>query len=115
MERVYRASNAVYFYAALLALDALVLGREGAIRVREALPIAVVLLLLAALCLLGGIVLLWRWGRLRVTISRDELLVRGVVPRRRLYWADVDRVREFRGPPYQLHVRDLFTGPYLPH
>ena len=42
-------------------------------------------------------------------------LIRGETPPRRIYWADVDRVRELHGPAYQLSLRHLLPGPYLPH
>jgi hypothetical protein len=59
--------------------------------------------------------LLARWGRLRVSLRSDALSVVGDGPERHLSWADVVAVREYRGPAYQLSVRGLFPGPYLPH
>jgi hypothetical protein len=116
MERTYRASNGVFLYTLFLALDTLVLGWDGVGRLRRGLPLSgVVLVLLAVICAACAIALLWRWGRVRVIITPDALLVRGEAPVRRVYWADVDRVRELRGPAYQLSLRHLLPGPYLPH
>lgn len=116
MERTYRPSNAVYLYAALLALDTIVLAWEGLQRLRSGeLLVGVVLVALGMMCAAAGAALFWGYGRTRVVITRDALVVRGETPPRRLYWADVDRVREFHGPAYQLALQHLFTGPYLPH
>jgi hypothetical protein len=115
MERTYRASAKVYVYALLLAIDAAILGWEASNRLsRGALPSGAIVALLALGCLLGAWYLVWRWGRLRVSITRDALVIRGPASPRRLYWADVDRVREIRGPAYQLSLRRLLPGPYLP-
>ena len=43
------------------------------------------------------------------------MLISGDGPDRRIYWSDVEQVREIRGPPYQLSLRRLLPGPYLPH
>ena len=116
MERTYRPSNAVYLYAALLALDTVVLAWEGLRRLRSGEPLAGgVLVVLGIICAVAAAALFWRCGRTRVVITRDALVVRGESPPRRVYWADVDRVREFHGPAYQLALQHLFTGPYLPH
>ena len=116
MERTYRASNGVFLYTAFLLLDAVVLGVEGTNRLRHGAPISGGLIaLLAAVCLVCALALFTRWGRVRVIVTQDALLVRGETPPRRIYWSDVDRVRELRGPAYQLSLRDLLPGPYLPH
>jgi hypothetical protein len=116
MERTYRASNNVFFYAFFLLLDTLALGWDGVGRLRQGLTVSGALLALLALaCAAAAVLLLWRWGRVRIIVTPDALLVRGETPPRRIYWADVDRVREIHGPPYQLSLRRLLPGPYLPH
>jgi hypothetical protein len=118
MERTFRASGGLYFYIAFLVLDALVLGIEGATQLRAgSLPSAVLLLALAALCAgLAGALFL-RWGRLRVVITPEAMALsgQGDRPPQLVEWADVERVREVRGPAYQLSLRGLLPGPYLPH
>src|SRR5574341_252283 len=116
MDRTYRAANGIYGYVVLLAAATAILGWEAAVRLRagEALAGAA----LAALAVLWGavaLVLALRWGRYRVTVRHDALLVRGDGPARRLPWADVDSVREVHGPAYELSQRNLLPGPYLPH
>jgi hypothetical protein len=116
MERSYRAANGIFAYALFLALDCAALTWEGARRWQAGASVpAFVLLSLAAICLICALALLWRWGRVRVVVTPDTLLVRGEMPPRRIYWADVDRVREIRGPSYQLSLRRLLPGPYFPH
>lgn len=116
MERSYRASNGLFLYVAFLLLDALVLGWEGARRVTHAAPVSGLLLLLIGLaCLALAAVLAANWGQAKVVITHDSLLIRGERPPRRIYWADVDSVREIHGPAYQLSLRELLPGPYLPH
>jgi hypothetical protein len=116
MERTYRASNGVFIYALFLALDAVVLGWDAAGRLRHGAPISgVVEILLALVCAGCAIALVWRYGRVSVIVTPDALLIRGETPPRRIYWADVDRVRELHGPAYQLSLRHLLPGPYLPH
>src|SRR5437762_5882424 len=102
MERTYRASNNVFFYAFFHALDTLVLGWDGLSRLRDGQTVSGALLaLLALICAVVAIVLLWRWGRVRITITPDALLVRGQRVPRRIHWSDVEQVREIRGPVYQ--------------
>ena len=116
MERTYRASNGIFAYAVFLLLDAVAVGWEGLKRLQAAgIFSAAILLLVALICLGCAAALVWRWGRVRVIITSDTLLVRGEMPPRRIYWADVDRVREIRGPAYQLSLRRLLPGPYFPH
>ena len=115
MERAYRASNGVYLYAFFLAVDAVALGWDGINRLRQGLTTSgAVLALLAVICAALATVLVWRWGRTRIVVTPDAMLIRGEAPRR-IYWADVDRVREIRGPSYQLALRHLLPGPFLPH
>ena len=116
MERTYRTSNAVYVYAFLLALSGVWIAFEATQQLRVGNPVAAVFLALVALTWLGcaGFLVL-RWGQLRITVSSDQIAVTGGEgPERRLYWADVYRVRELRGPAYQLMLRGLLPGPYLP-
>ena len=117
MERTYRASNTVlWLYPLFLVFDTLILGYDGVTRLRHGAPISgVFLLILALACLVCAVALFARWGRVHVVVTPDALLVRGETPPRRIYWADVDRVRELQGPAYQLSLRDLLPGPYLPH
>jgi hypothetical protein len=118
MARVFRSSNGLYFYIGFLLLDALVLGAEGAARLQGGqLPTGVLLGVLAAACVAVAAVLYVRWGRLQVTISPETLTIsgQGDRPPQHLEWADVERVRELRGPAYQLSLRGLLPGPYLPH
>ena len=116
MERTYRAANGVYVYAVLLLLLAAILGWEAVDRLRGAETLYGALVgLLAAVWLICALVLVWRWGRLRIVITPDVLLVAGSGPARRVHWADVERVRELRGPAYQLSLRRLLPGPFLPH
>jgi len=116
MERSYRASNNVFFYAFFLALDALVLGWEGVNRLRHGETISgAVLALLALICAMVSVLLLWRWGRVRITVTPDGLLVRGMPGPPRVYWSEVEQVREVRGPAYQLSLRRYLPGPFLPH
>ena len=116
MERTYRAANGVILYTLFLAIDALVLAIDGLNRLRHGLPWSGALLLLLGLaCISCSIALAWRWGRVQVIVTRDALLIRGETPARRIYWADVDRVREIRAPAYQLSLQNLLPGPYLPH
>jgi hypothetical protein len=116
MERTYRASNALYVYLALLALATLALSVEAVQRFQNGDSVAAALLgVLAAVWL---VILLWlyaRWGRLRVVVRPDSLLVAGGGPTRRIRWSDVEQVREIRGPAYQLSLKGWLPGPYLPH
>ncbi|MGH2350229.1 MAG: hypothetical protein ACRDJN_01275 [Chloroflexota bacterium] len=115
MEHSYRAANGLYFYVAFLIVDALILAYEAITRLRTGQPIPGVLLAaLAALCVGVAVLLFARWGRLRIVITPEMLSVFGDGPSRRIDWADVERVREVRGPAYQLSLRDLLPGPYLP-
>ena len=116
MERTYRASSAVYVYLALLALATLALAFEAAQRFRGGDAVAAALL--GALAAVWLAVLVWlyvRWGRLRVVIRPDSLLVTGGGPTRRVSWSDIEQVREIRGPAYELALKGLLPGPYLPH
>jgi hypothetical protein len=118
MDRVFRASNGLYFYVAFLILDALVLGLEAGSRLRSGqAPAGVLLILLAVACLAIAALLYLRWGRIRVTVSPETLTVSGQGDRaaQHVEWADVERVRELKGPAYQLSLRGLLPGPYLPH
>jgi hypothetical protein len=118
MDRVFRASNGVYFYVAFLLLDALVLAAEAISRLRAGQGATGGLLaLLAVACLAIGALLYLRWGRIRITVSPESLTVSGQGDRaaQHLEWADVERVRELKGPAYQLSLRGLLPGPYLPH
>jgi hypothetical protein len=116
MERSYRASNALYAYAFLLGLTALLLAIEALQRFRAGQAGFGAFLMLLALAWLGCAgYLLFRWGRLRVSLRSDTLAVTGDAPDRHLSWADVVAVREYRGPAYQLSLRGLLPGPYLPH
>jgi hypothetical protein len=116
MERAYRASNGVFFYIFFLILDALALGWDAGNRLRQGLTVSGALLgLLALICAICAILLLWRQGRTRIVVTPDAMLIRGEAPLQRIYWADVDRVREVRGPAYQLALRHLLPGPFLPH
>lgn len=117
MERTYRASNWIWFYTTFLLLDAFILTIESANRVRAGAPFSGVILgILALICLGCATLLAWRCGRLKVTVRHDAVLVNGDggLPRN-MHWEDVDLVREIRGPAYQLSLRRLLPGPYLPH
>ena len=118
MERTFGASGGLYFYIAFLVLDTLVLGIEGATQLRAgSLPAAILLLALAALCAALAAALFLRWGRLRVVITPEAMALsgQGDRPAQLVEWADVERVREVKGPAYQLSLRGLLPGPYLPH
>ncbi|MGI8422709.1 MAG: hypothetical protein ACR2NO_01090 [Chloroflexota bacterium] len=116
MERSHRASNVVYAYAAMLALTSVLLGLEAAQRFRAGAAGWGIFLLSFALAWLGCAgYLAWRWGGVRVILSADALSMKGDGPDRRVAWRDVERIREFRGAAYQLSLRGLLPGPYLPH
>lgn len=116
MERSYRASNGLYFYIIFLALDAIVLAVEATVRLRSDRVISGALLAgLAVLCVVVAVLLFLRWGRLRVAITAETLTVSGDGPLQQVEWADVERVREMRAPAYQLSLKGLLPGPYLPH
>jgi hypothetical protein len=115
MERRYRASNAIFIYAGLLVFTALLLGIEAIQQFRGGAINWGALLAVLAISWLGAAgVLVFRWGRLMVTVRSDLLHLSGHGLERRAYWSDVARVREFRGPAYQLAIRGLLPGPYLP-
>lgn len=115
MERRYRASNAIFIYAGLLIVTALLLIYEAVQRLRaEAIIWAVVLGLLGVIWLVVAGVLLYSCGRLLVHVRVDQIAMSGGGPEQRLYWAEIVRVREYRGPAYQLSLRSLLPGPYLP-
>ncbi len=116
MERSYRSSNALYAYAFLLALTGLLLGVEAIQRVRGGATAFSVVLAVFALAWIGCAAALGvRWGRTRISLRSDALAISGDGPERRLPWSDVISVREYRGPAYQLSIRGLLPGPYLPH
>ena len=116
MERSYRASNGVFAYAVLLLLTAVLLGVEASQRVRAGwVGWGVFLALFAAAWVVCAAYLLWRWGRVRITLRSDSLSMTGNGPDRRVAWRDIERIREFRGPAYQLSLRGLLPGPYVPH
>ena len=116
MERSYRSSNGVFLYALLLILTALLLGLEAVQRIRSGvLAWGAVLALLAVAWIGCALYFLYRWGRVHIVIRSDYLGMAGNGPERRVAWSDVTRVREFRGPAYQLSLRGLLPGPYLPH
>ncbi|MBI3973130.1 MAG: hypothetical protein HY332_17785 [Chloroflexi bacterium] len=116
MERTYRASNGLYLYALFLFIDAVAAGWEAWRRFgAEQVISGALLALVAVIALFLAGLLVWRWGRIRVIITPEALIVRGELPVRRVYWADVDRVREIRGPSYDLSLRGLLPGPFLPH
>jgi len=116
MERSYRSSNGVFLYALLLILTALLLGFESVQRIRAGVGAWGAVLALLALAWLGcALYFLYHWGRIRIVIRSDYLGMAGNGPERRVAWSDVERVREFRGPAYQLSLRGLLPGPYLPH
>jgi hypothetical protein len=116
MERTYRASTGLFLYTAFLLIDGIVLAWEGIRRWMAGLTgSGILLLVLALVCFALAAALVINWGRLRVVITHEALIVRGERPVRRMYWADVDRVREIKGPAYQLSLRGLLPGPYLPH
>lgn len=116
MERSYRASNALYAYAFLLGLTALLLGIEAIQRLRSGATGTSILLAILALAWGGCAAYLgYRWGRLRVSLRSDALAVYGDGPERRVPWSNVIAVREYRGPAFQLAIRGLLPGPYLPH
>jgi hypothetical protein len=116
MERVYRISNSLYIYLFLLLLTALLLGFEAIQRLRTGDAGWGSFVLFLALVWIGCAVAVYlRWCRLRIGIRSDSLTVQGDGPEKRLAWTDVDRVREFSGPAYQLALRGLLPGPYLPH
>lgn len=116
MERAYRTSNGLYLYAFFLVLTAALLGLEAIQRLRTGSGGWGVFLALLALCWAGcAAYLIARWGRVRIAVRSDALSVTGDGPERRFSWTDVERVREFRGPAYQLSLRGLLPGPYLPH
>lgn len=116
MDRVYRASNGLYAYALFLTVDAVVLGWEAGQRLRaDAIVASVVLGIMATICISFAVALLLRWGRLHIVLTPETLVVKGVRPVRRLNWSDIGQVREIRGPAYQLSLRRLLPGPYLPH
>src|SRR5687767_3525162 len=100
----------------MLVLTAILLGLEAGQRLRVgAMGWGMFLLLFAAAWVGCAAYLLWRWGRMRVTLRSDSLAMHGDGPDRRVAWRDVERIREFRGPAYQLSLRGLLPGPYLPH
>ena len=116
MERSYRASNGIYVYAALLVLTATLLGIEATQRLRQgSMGWGAFLALFAAAWVACAVYLVWRWGRVRVTLRSDSLSMTGDGPDRRVAWRDVERIQEFRGPAYQLSLRGLLPGPYVPH
>ena len=116
MERSYRASNGIFAYAALLILTAVLLALEASQRFRQGSTGWGAFLALFALSWVACAgYLLWWWGRLRVVVRSDSLSMSGNGPDRRVAWRDVERIREFRGPAYQLSLRGLLPGPYLPH
>jgi hypothetical protein len=116
MERVYRVSNSLYIYLFLLVLTALLLAFEAFQRLRTGDTGWGAFILVLALAWVGCAVAVYlRWCRLRIGIRSDSLTVTGDGPEKRLAWTDVERVREFRGPAYQLALRGLLPGPYLPH
>ena len=117
MERTYRASNGLFFYVAFLVLDALVLAFEALVRIQtDRLPSGVFLALLALGCAGLAALVFLRWGRLRVVITPETMTVWGGDGRpQHVEWADVERVREMTGPAYQLSLKELLPGPYLPH
>jgi hypothetical protein len=116
MDRTYRASNGIYLYAAVLLVAAVVLAFEALQRFRSAASVpGVLLLILAAAWLLVAVALLSGTGRLRVVIRPDSIVMAGMGPTRRMAWTDVESVREIRGPAYELSLRDLLPGPFLPH
>lgn len=115
MERTFRASNTVFWYAAFLLFDTGALARES----RQAFAVGgaggVLLAVLALCCLACAALLLWRYGRVVVVVTPEMLAVRGAASTHRIYWTEVDRVRELHGPAYQLSLQGLLPGPYLPH
>ena len=116
MERSYRTANGIYAYAALLVLTAILLGLEAAQRFRLGAAGWGTFLTIFAVAWVGcAAYMLWRWGRLHITLRSDSLAMKGNGPDRRVAWRDVERIREFRGPAYQLSLRGLLPGPYLPH
>src|SRR5437762_12357418 len=116
MERSFRASNGLYVYVFLLALTGLLLAVEATQRLRAgAVGWGVLLWILAVTWLGCGAALLYAWGRLRITLTSDSLHITGSGPDRRIVWRDVERIKEYRGPAYQLSLRGLLPGPYLPH
>jgi hypothetical protein len=116
VERSYRAANGIFVYAALLILTAALLGIEAVQRLRQgAMAWGIALAAVAAAWVLLAAYLLWRWGRMRITLRSDSLSMTGNGPDRRVAWRDVERIREFRGPAYQLSLRGLLPGPYVPH
>jgi hypothetical protein len=116
MERSYRTSNAVFAYAFLLLLTALLLGLEAVQRLRSgAVPTGLLVGLLALAWLASAAFLLLRWGRLRIRIRSDAIEISGDGLERHFGWDNIERVREFRGPAYQLSLRGILPGPYLPH
>ena len=50
-----------------------------------------------------------------ITPEAMALSGQGDRPAQLVEWADVERVREVKGPAYQLSLRGLLPGPYLPH
>jgi hypothetical protein len=116
MERGFRSSNGVYIYVFLLALTGLLLGVEATQRFRGgAVGWGVLLVLLAVGWLGSAAALFYTWGRARIALTTDALTISGYGPDRRVVWRDVERIREFKGPAYQLSLRGLLPGPYLPH
>jgi hypothetical protein len=118
MERTFRASGGLFFYIAFLSLDALVLAVEAVAQLRgDRLPPGLLLGALAAVCVVIAAALYLRWGRLQVAITPETMTItgQGDRPAQQLDWADVERVRELKGPAYQLSLRGLLPGPYLPH
>ena len=116
MERTYRASNVVFIYVVLLLFDALVLGAAALGGLRGgAILSGALFLVLSLLCLGSAATLFWQCARVSVSVTPDTLVVRGLLPVRRMHWSDVLGVREVRGPAYQLSLRRLLPGPYLPH
>lgn len=115
MERTYRTSKGLYVYAGLLLLTAALLAFEAFQRFRAgATGWSIFLATLALIWVVVAAYLLARWGKMRVVVRSDSITIRGDGPDRTIEWAEVIRLRELRGPAYQLSVRGLLPGPYLP-
>ncbi len=115
MDREYAGSGAIRNYAAILAVDALVLGWDG-VRLWSggAILAALVCLSLGAACAVTGVLLYVRWGLPRYRLHPDGIEFHRPGGPKAVRWADVAGVSEFKGPPFELGEHALFYGPVLP-
>lgn len=115
MDRQYGGSGAVRNYAAMLVVDAAVLGWDGVGLWSENSPFfAFLYVFLAVGCVATGTLLYTRWGRARYRLNPDGIEVARHGETKTVRWADIAGISEFKGPPIALEGRALFYGPLLP-